>query len=310
MKSAAVLLLVLLFGLTGCGRRNLSVAPDTFATTVPTQASWKTTSHPFPNDVKTTLLTCTVRLRCEVQEGDRAITAHGTAFGIDLSAFGFPGRRYLLTAAHNVLGVDKKPYGAVTIEMPGATKRWVRCTAVVWDEGLDLALVKASEDLPGLLRFSDADLAVGARVILAGSPRGIPVDLFPGTLEQKFQSGLVNSRMKVAFDHGDSGGPVVDAANARVIGVAVAGLPKDGDLDHESGLFVPTVAVVTFLERHGPGRAMPSSQRRSSVAVRRDARRTTKSAEPNATQVATPRTSSARLHRPSSGAEGILAEFE
>ena len=35
-----------------------------------------------------------------------------------------------------------------------------------------------------------------------------------------------------------------------MIGVAVAGVPKDGDLDHDVGLFVPVVGIRSLLEAH------------------------------------------------------------
>jgi hypothetical protein len=212
------------------------------------------------------LLKSTVRIRCELEQGGRTITEHGTAFGMDLSQYGFSSRRCLLTAAHNVLDDSKKPYGTLKIEIADATRTyWSHCRVVAWDTDLDLCIVEADDDMPALLRLADSDVPIGGRLILAGSPRGVPVELFAGTLEQKFERGMVCSRARVPFDHGDSGGPMIDATNGRVVGVAVAGIPKGGDLAHDIGLFVPTVGIETFLDAHRRGRPVPSPLRGSPV---------------------------------------------
>src|SRR3954470_1841551 len=64
------------------------------------------------------LLGSVTRIRYERQEGGALVVGHGTAFGIDLDAFGQPGRRYLLSAAHNVLDKAGKPYPNLKIEIP------------------------------------------------------------------------------------------------------------------------------------------------------------------------------------------------
>lgn len=45
--------------------------------------------------------------------------------------------------------------------------------------------------------------------------------------------------------------PVLDE-QGEVAGMAVAGTPKNGDLDHETCLFVPVTVIQAFLEeKHG-----------------------------------------------------------
>jgi len=51
---------------------------------------------------------------------------------------------------------------------------------------------------------------------------------------------------------------MVDAASGLVVGVAVAGIPKDGDLDHNVGLFVPVVGVASFMEANGQKALAPA----------------------------------------------------
>jgi LysM repeat protein len=203
------------------------------------------------------LLRAAVRIRYERYEGGATITGHGTAFGADLSRYGYPGRRYLLTAAHNVLDDSqhpKRPFATLKIEIDdGVRSCWTRCKALAFDEELDLCLVESADELQHALPLADSEPPTGSPLVLAGSPRGIPVALFQGTLTRKFERGTVRSSAQIPFDHGDSGGPVVCPRAGAVIGVAVAGVPKDGDLDREIGLFVPIVGVTSFLEAHRKG---------------------------------------------------------
>lgn len=199
------------------------------------------------------LLTSTVRIRYERTEGGALITGHGTAFGVDLTPYGVKSRRLLLSAAHNVLDGRGQPYATLKIEINEGTRTyWSRCRVVASDESMDLCLVESGDDLPALARLGDTDLQPGSPVILAGSPRGIPVALFDGEVMRRFDSGSIRSAARVKFDHGDSGGPFFCAMTMKVAGVAVAGVPKNGDLDHTVGLFVPLVGIDSFLQAHLP----------------------------------------------------------
>ncbi|MGD0092959.1 MAG: trypsin-like peptidase domain-containing protein [Planctomycetota bacterium] len=196
------------------------------------------------------LLQSTVRIQYEHESSGRTYTGHGTAFGVDLSQYGYPAsHRYLLTAAHNVLDDNKVPYPKLRVELrKGDSPYWSKCRVLAWDEYIDLCIVESGGDLPHLLTLAGSDPKLGSRLVLAGSPRGVPVELHTGTLDRKFERGTVRSSASVLFDHGDSGGPMVDAVSGLVVGVAVAGVPKDGDMDHNVGLFVPVVGVASFME--------------------------------------------------------------
>jgi LysM repeat protein len=195
------------------------------------------------------LLSSVTRIRYERQEGNALIVGHGTAFGIDLGPFGQQGQRYLLSAAHNVLDKAGKPYPTLKIEIPIQDGHMVasHCRVICTDSDLDLCLFECDRDLPGLVVLAAVDEPAKAPVILAGSPRGIPVRLFDGTLVRRFHEGSVRSLAELEFDHGCSGGPLFSARTGKVIGVAVAGIPKGDDLDHSKGLFVPASAIESFI---------------------------------------------------------------
>ncbi|MCW8132019.1 MAG: LysM peptidoglycan-binding domain-containing protein [Planctomycetota bacterium] len=205
-----------------------------------------------------------VRIRYERSAGNATVTGHGTAFGADLSKYGYAGRRYLLSAAHNVLDDNGEPFSTVKIELDGEARTvWSRCRVLAFDKDLDLCLLEANDDLPALAELADFEAEAGADLVLVGSPRGIPIKVFEGTLTRRFESGTIRSAARVPFDHGDSGGPFFCSRTGKVVGVAVAGVPKDGDLDHTIGLFVPVSGVLSFMERHRAGGA-----RQTQVSIR------------------------------------------
>ncbi|MCK6471637.1 MAG: trypsin-like peptidase domain-containing protein [Planctomycetes bacterium] len=190
------------------------------------------------------------RLRYRRIESGTEITGHGTAFAADLAAYGFEGRRYLLSAAHNVLDDAGQPYRTLEIETGGG---WSACRVLAHDRSLDICLLEAQRELPEAAQLADTDAAQGDAVILAGAKRGQAVRVYEGVLEKKFHRGSARYRVRVPFDHGDSGGPFFDAASGRVVGVAVAGVPLGADLDPGMGLYAPLAAVRSFLDAHRRG---------------------------------------------------------
>lgn len=183
-----------------------------------------------------------VRIRYERMQDDVTITGHGTAFSIDLPNLD-KNSHYLLTAAHNTLDGNKQPYTKLMIENKNS---WLPCTVVTWNEDLDICLLKTDVDIPPL-KLGNKESTVNDTIYLFGSKRGKPIEKFPGIVKQKFERGSARFKAEIIFDHGDSGGPIINEQNL-VIGIAVAGLPKDNDLDKNICLFVPLVGIQAFLE--------------------------------------------------------------
>lgn len=191
-----------------------------------------------------------VRIRYEAREGSEKVVGHGTAFSVDLSRWGFSGPNYFMSAAHNVLNPQGQPFKTVMIESrnPSAPS-WSSCRVVAFDKELDLCLVEAKDSVSQQTILAANDPEVGQRLILAGSPRGVPVALYEGTLASFSEDNSERACARIPFDHGCSGGPVFNA-KGEVIGIAVAGIKKGGDMDKSVGLFVPLFGITDFLERH------------------------------------------------------------
>jgi len=191
-------------------------------------------------------LSVAFRLQYERSEGGVTITGHGVAFAADLAAYGFKGKKFMLSAAHNVLDDQtKKPFDTLRVEV--TPQRLIKCRAVVWDTDFDLCVLKAEDNLPDQLALGGADAAAGARITMLAGPWGEAIRPLTGKVLRRFERGTVRTSMAVKFDPGDSGAPLLDA-EGKVVGVAVAGVPKDGDIDPEVGLFVPLVMLKAFLE--------------------------------------------------------------
>lgn len=136
---------------------------------------------------------------------------------------------------------------------------------VAASEPLDLALVKVTgANAPALPLGSDAEVAVGDDVYVAGNPRG---------LEGTFSQGIVSAtrstkerrllQITAAISPGSSGGPVLNAKGA-VIGVAVASLRDSQNLNFA----VAVGEVHRLLTQVGPVQPFPSPQRSPTLAAK------------------------------------------
>ena len=200
-----------------------------------------------------------VRICSERREGSDLIVGHGTAFGVNLSKYGYLEPRYLLSAGHNVRDPEGNFYSAVRIETrEGDVYRWNSCRVLATDPVLDICLLESSVDIPAIARLAEKDSNIGSELVLIGSPRGTTPAPYRGCLTEKGYGARELTEFQVAqFDHGCSGGPVFDAATERVIGVAVAGVGHGDVMDPNIGLFTPLDGVNRFLQSKLIPRALP-----------------------------------------------------
>jgi formylglycine-generating enzyme required for sulfatase activity len=145
-----------------------------------------------------------------------------------------------------------------TAKIVGRDATYPIAGVVAASEPLDLALVKVTgANAPALPLGSDAEVAVGDDVYVAGNPRG---------LEGTFSQGIVSAtrstkerrllQITAAISPGSSGGPVLNAKGA-VIGVAVASLRDSQNLNFA----VAVGEVHRLLQQLGPLQSFPSRQR-------------------------------------------------
>jgi S1-C subfamily serine protease len=181
-------------------------------------------------------------------EGDYISIGHGTAFGIDLARYGIPSHRYMLSAAHLVLKDGQLSYYDLRVEV-GKPNSWAKCRLVAIDKAHDICLLECDRELDSLSKLSDADQKVGSKVLIAGSPLGVPICLSPGRLTNK-EPNVERQvwQAEAKFNHGNSGGPVFEADTGKLIGVAVAGMQDPtGDMKENIALFTPAKLIKTFL---------------------------------------------------------------
>ena len=168
--------------------------------------------------------------RLDEKEGV-VVTGHGTAFCYE------KGR--LLTAAHNV------STGEPLIEVNGD---WVKAKVVRKNEDSDIALLECKE----AEKWSPLALETpspGKDIVLRGSKRGEKVSDRKGRISTAWYKGRAQWLADIGgegFDHGDSGAPLMFASNV-VVGMVVAGIPKDGDMDKGKALFLPAMVLWSFL---------------------------------------------------------------
>lgn len=175
--------------------------------------------------------------------------ASGSGWGVNLSEYGMPERRYLVTAAHVILrdlraGVPPRPVDSVEIQIrTDKFKKWVKCKILVARPDIDTAILEAEEDLPVTFNLA-SDGTVGSSIIISGCPGGTAPSSQIGTLTSKdpgLDMGLKCPTWQAfaTFYHGNSGGPIIDAESQKVIGMLVAGWRTRIDSD----TMIPGVAL-------------------------------------------------------------------
>jgi hypothetical protein len=98
------------------------------------------------------------------------------------------------------------------------------------NEDLDLALVRVAGANARALRLGDvADLAVGDRVTIVGSPVGLDFTVQEGSISslQRAAFGVAYLQLDAKISPGNSGGPVVDS-QGRVVGIVSMKLVGEG----------------------------------------------------------------------------------
>lgn len=151
---------------------------------------------------------------------DRVI---GSAFFIDSSG--------LLITNYHVISSEVDPkyegYSRMYIRMGDSTAPRIPAKVVGWDKALDLAVIKAEITPEYVFSLVGGSVPrVGETIFAIGSPAG---------LEKTVTSGIVSAlgrrflqigdviQIDAAVNHGNSGGPVVDA-EGRLVGVVFAGI--------------------------------------------------------------------------------------
>lgn len=173
--------------------------------------------------------------RLEYTRQDKTLgetTGHGTAFAI--------APRVLMTAAHNILD-DGKLIDTVRIEVG---LRWIAAKVVRYNADADIAVLSVDENL-AFAELGD-DPHEDAGVLLYGARHGDVVCERSGIVTQAYASGLRFLCSTQKFGHGCSGGPVMQGK--RVVGMMIAGVPKDGDMRDDQCYFVPASALKYFAE--------------------------------------------------------------
>ena len=191
----------------------------------------------------------TFRIRTQESRGNSIITGHGTGFAINLSEFGYSKHRYVMTACHVIREKNGKLAPNLQLEMRLRTGvRWARCRVVASDVKMDVAVLECETDLPVCARFADQDAQARTRLVMIGSPAGVPLRAVKGYVTQ-----CKRAEPSVAFvgyiQEGCSGGPVFEANSQRVMGLCIAGIGNghSSQMDPHTCLYVSASNMKRFL---------------------------------------------------------------
>lgn len=181
---------------------------------------------PIPKDAHPIIC---IPVNTRVVSGGKETKTYGSCFALSDTL--------MLTAYHNVDSEHIKPF--ITIE-----GKEYSITVVKYNKKLDLALC-----ITDSIKFTEVmglgkDARTNDKVFFQGYPRGV-YSLNEGKVIERFYSGSLDLAA-VKFDHGYSGCPVTDGK--YIVGIAISGVPKDGDLDHTKGMYLPVSVIKAFLD--------------------------------------------------------------
>jgi uncharacterized membrane protein required for colicin V production len=194
-----------------------------------------------------------IALRSPVRKAELSVVkVAGTACGIGVEGSGwFAAPDVVVTAAHVVAGEHD-----TAVQIPGAPSSYA-AVATVFDPHNDVAVLRLLGAPPGIpLRIVDPQ--PGTPVAILGYPENGPLTPTPGrigrtsvviTLDAYGHGPVARTITSVSgrVEHGDSGGPAVDASGAVQATIFAA------RLDSSSGFGIPASLVRRALESaHGP----------------------------------------------------------
>ena len=155
------------------------------------------------------------------------------------------GTGFMLDRAGHLLTNDHVVDGATSVRVILQNKRSVPATVVGTDRSTDLAVIKInlpSAKLHPLTLGNSAAVRVGAPVVAIGSPFGLDHTVTAGIISAVQRqitapNGFaINDAIQTdaAINHGNSGGPLIDA-QGRVVGIN-AQLPEGSSVDGNVGI--------------------------------------------------------------------------
>lgn len=160
--------------------------------------------------------------------------ATGTGFAVD--------EHLLITNRHVVEGAEE-------LQLDTWDGRSVQVAVHRVTYAHDLAVIETVEPLPRVARLAAVDPRPGSRVSVVGFPKGGPLRQRQGTVVDQVDGDQLDDsaavlRINARVEHGNSGGPLLDASG-RVAGVVYA-IERATDY----GLAIPVSSLKGLLDDH------------------------------------------------------------
>jgi S1-C subfamily serine protease len=174
-------------------------------------------------------------IQSKVKEG----TAGGLGSGIDMSRYGYSGKRCIITVYH-VLA----PLGIVSTDIQvlikeGKEGHFIRAKLIAFDKEQDVALLETSQDLPFVNKLASKDrLKIGSPLCLTIMPGACGPVVKPGHFCNRGDTDG-NWETSIGSRSGYSGGSIWDPIKKEIVGLMVAGYKDANGFCPDIGFFVP-----------------------------------------------------------------------
>jgi len=194
------------------------------------------------------------KIEKEFRRGPNIVLGQATCFAVDLSAYGYSGKRVVITAGH----VTQNERNEVPIETririrDGTEFVWITATVLAFDISRDLALLLLDRDLDSVAKLAKKDnIKRGDKLFAVGSPGGSALTPTPGYLASKEREieGMKEGWWQASFpiSPGNSGGPVWDPNRKEIVGVLTGGQTSFYGISPNVGFFASFPSLEKFLK--------------------------------------------------------------
>ena len=198
----------------------------------------------------------TYKTESSFKRGLNTVLGQATCFAVDLSAYGYSGKRIVITAGHfteNKMENKLKEEMTVRIRTREGFE-WVKAKVLAVDFSRDIALLVLDYEVDSLAKLAKKDnLKRGDALVGVGAPGGAAITPTEGYLlskenedgDEEIKDGWWQASFPIS--PGNSGGPVWDPNRKEIVGIVAAGQASAYGISPNVAYFVSLSSLDKFL---------------------------------------------------------------
>lgn len=211
----------------------------------------------------------TYKMENSFRRGGDAVIGQSTCFAVDLSAYGYSGKRVVISAGH---AVRIKPESELKqdIVVRIRTKdgfEWVKAKVLAFDASKDIGLLELDSEVDSVAKLTKKDnLRRGDRLFAVGAPGGTAITPTEGYLDSKEREIAETNegwwQASFPISPGNSGGPVWDPNRKEIVGILTGGQTSLYGISPNVAYFVSFPSLDQFLRSDEVKKALGNLEER------------------------------------------------